>query len=101
MAGADSSKGSLQVVDFADGSQSVAVIPAIIDDQTKADSDSTDAADENESNDDGNEKSRLIQQSVPALNPQGLGTDIWQALRESLGRCIQPGGDRTRQRWST
>ena len=39
----------------------------------------------NEQGEESNEKpGGKIRDTVPALDPQGLGTDIWQALRESL-----------------
>lgn len=74
-------KGAVQVIDFSDGTTSVAVIPAIIESNLKSDS-----QDEADNVDDQPESTgqQLIQKSVPELSPTGLGTDIWQALRESL-----------------
>ncbi len=85
-------KGTVQVVDFSDGTKSVAVIPAIIESTVKKPQpatrdDSAQLPDDNasESNSSDEEPAdRLIRQTVPDLQPDGLGTDIWQALRESL-----------------
>jgi len=71
-------KGAIRVTDFADGLQHVAVIPA-----TESDENTTDAkdgsTDETEPADD-----PLTTQSFPPLIADGLGTNVWQALRESL-----------------
>ena len=77
-------KGSLQVIDFSDGTSNVAVIPAIIESNVakKEKTEDESAPDENE--EDKSDSKSLIQESVPELDPKGLGTDIWQALRESL-----------------
>ncbi len=80
--------GTIRVIDFADGSKSVAVVPARIEpDPSQPSKESTlpDAAtDEGEASLADESKNRLIRQSLPDLVPAGLGTDIWQALRESL-----------------
>ena len=88
-------KGAIRVVNFSDGNQPVAVIPAIVRNDT-LDQESDDA--ESEGGDDkqtdaGNVDSQdsedgknggLIRENIPDLEANGLGTDIWQALRESL-----------------
>ena len=75
-------KGSVQVVDFSDGTSAIAVIPAIVESNVEKSDDKTeDDATESENEADSN---RLIRETVPELVPNGLGTDIWQALRESL-----------------
>ncbi len=85
-------KGSIQVVDFSDGTKSVAVIPAIVrSDSRTADTEksasegtSSQATANQEDNSINNRNDSLIRDSIPELQPDGLGTDIWQALRDSL-----------------
>ncbi len=76
-------KGSIRVVDFADGTKSVAVVPAIArrdtDIKTESNDEEEDATDDNSTTSTG-----VIQDKIPPLNPDGLGTDIWQALRSAL-----------------
>jgi hypothetical protein len=67
-------KGNVRVIDFATGSKQVALMPASqqqdeydVDDETSAD-----ATSQNES------------ESIPPLSAEGLGTDLFQAVRESL-----------------
>lgn len=67
-------KGALQVIDFADGSQQVALIPAIEKRET----------DENKTSGNENETTEDSIQKIPELVADGLGTDIWQAIRDSL-----------------
>lgn len=79
-------KGSVRVVDFADGTESIAVIPALLESTVRQSRDEGGEADSNEEKS-GNENDfdrQLIRKSIPELKPSGLGTDIWQALRESL-----------------
>ena len=70
-------KGAVRVVNFSDGVNPVAVVPAI----TRRDSEDSEA---DKNGDDDRENIGLIRDSIPELNPDGLGTDIWQALRETL-----------------
>jgi len=79
-------KGTIQVIDFSDGTRPVAVVPAIVNSTNTPDEpESKDTKDSNDkSGDAANEVNRLIRESIPALEPKGLGTDIWQALRESI-----------------
>jgi hypothetical protein len=75
-------KGAIKISDFADGLESVALIPAERnedDDLSEADQETDDNQDEGES-----AQSSLIQQTMPQLVAEGLGTDIWQALKETL-----------------
>ena len=71
-------KGNVRVVDFATGSKQVAFISGSDSDEEKdgeneSDNDSSnDAPEQNESD------------AIPELVPAGLGTDIFQAVRESL-----------------
>ena len=78
-------KGSIQVVDFSDGTEKIAVIPAIVEsnivEDDPVDEDQNDKLDEVADADAGESK---IRDSIPELVPNGLGTDIWLALRESL-----------------
>lgn len=63
-------KGALQVVDFANGNEKVALIPAI-------------AKRETEENDaDGEAEEEEFE--IPPVEADGLGTDLWQAVRDSL-----------------
>ena len=88
-------KGSLQVIDFSDGTESIAVIPAIVEtnieneDNEDKETSAEDAADGEAASADEDATETLaanqkIRDTIPELVPQGLGTDIWQALRESL-----------------
>ena len=71
-------KGNVRVVDFATGSKQVAFIAGTDGEDAKDNGDdddassTDDAADENESD------------TIPDLVPEGLGTDIYQAVRESI-----------------
>ena len=71
-------KGTIQVVDFSDGTQPVAVIPAIVNSTTQPEET------EKKNEEDEADSNSLIRDSIPKLVPSGLGTDIWQALRESI-----------------
>ena len=84
-------KGSIRVTDFADGTEQVAVIPATESDNTttKKALDSTDDKDGANGSGTPNEEAAVGQdplaaQSFPPLVADGLGTNVWQALRESL-----------------
>ncbi len=75
-------KGSIRVIDFADGNQSVALIPAT---QTENEQDSAAEQNSSEPEDPATpETATMIQETIPELVPDGLGTDIWQALKEAL-----------------
>lgn len=71
-------KGTIKVVDFSDGTQPVAVIPAIVNSTTEPEET------EKEDKENDSDSNSLIRDSIPKLEPKGLGTDIWQALRESI-----------------
>ena len=74
-------KGSLRIVNFSDGNVPVAVIPANLKKQTEdTKQDEPDPSADSESE----EPEGLIRKTIPDLEASGLGTDIWQALRESL-----------------
>ena len=81
-------KGALQVIDFSDGTSAVAVVPAIIESNVESNERDQEAEGETENQQsppgDSAGGSQLIRNTVPELEPKGLGTDIWQALRESL-----------------
>lgn len=82
-------KGSIRVTDFADGIEQVAVLPA-------TETSSTSPTDDGKTSDDktGDERSPKTadsdqpgppqSESFPPLVADGLGTNVWQALRESL-----------------
>lgn len=75
-------KGAIRVINFSDGNTPVAVIPAIAKNET--------ATDQEPGNEPGNRNEGdeavqgLLRDSLPDLDANGLGTDVWQALRESL-----------------
>lgn len=77
-------KGSIRVVDFADGLQAVAVIPAIASKATDKPNktDDEDAADDENASPD--EEDSLVMDSVPPLTSDGLGSDIVSAIRQTL-----------------
>lgn len=99
-------KGSIRVINFSDGNSPVAVIPAIVEnpgeekedesgeENSAASSDSPDspgtdsvAVAEPEGDAAGQKEGAagtMLRDSMPELEADGLGTDIWQALRESL-----------------
>ncbi|MFK7766562.1 MAG: hypothetical protein AB8B55_05025 [Mariniblastus sp.] len=84
-------KGAIRVVNFSDGNTPVAVIPAITkQDKEKAEREAKakEAAGDKTADattpDDAGESGGLIRSTIPDLEANGLGTDIWQALRESL-----------------
>ena len=74
-------KGSIRVVDFSEGLEAVAVIPAIT---KKAEDRKQESDDTDESNDEQNPEFSLISDKVPALNCEGRGSDIANALRRTL-----------------
>lgn len=88
-------KGTLQVIDFGDGTEAVAVLPALDSDPTadesngedKSEETSSDAESESESGSESTAPSQDI--AMPPLKPSGLGTDVWQALREALENPIR------------
>ncbi len=73
-------KGSLRIVNFADGIQPVALIPST----KREEPGQTDENAAPVANRDSEATSGLIRETIPDLVPDGLGTDIWQALRETL-----------------
>jgi len=90
-------KGSIRVINFSDGNAPVAVIPAIVEKQGEekedegdepstaaesTDSPESDVVAATDQEEDAAES--MLQDSIPELQADGLGTDIWQALRESL-----------------
>jgi uncharacterized membrane protein len=89
-------KGALRVINFSDGNTPVAVIPAIVMNQTEKEDDSGENPDDenlgSEAGDSGAgdpaaddpAADGLVRTTMPELDANGLGTDIWQALRESL-----------------
>lgn len=77
-------KGAIRVIDFSDGNTPIAVIPAKLDSETTDPPESDAAADPDANPDDAGNPQGLIRQTLPELSASGLGTDIWQALRESL-----------------
>ena len=86
--GAIREKGSIRVTDFADGTEQVAVIPATESENTTNEKspEPTDDSDgpgtpDGEATDD---QDPLAAQTFPPLIADGLGTNVWQALRESL-----------------
>lgn len=74
-------KGAIRVINFSDGNTPVAVIPAIANKETDPES-SEDS--ESESTDSKEDEEGLMRDTIPDLDATGLGTDVWQALRESL-----------------
>ncbi len=76
-------KGAIRVINFSDGNTPVAVIPAIAKNETakKQDEDAK-KPDEETATDEAVEG--LMRETIPDLDATGLGTDVWQALRESL-----------------
>ena len=94
-------KGSIRVINFSDGNSPVAVIPAIVkkpgeeEDEEKEEGESedpaaledpTDSTEPDSIADTGQEDAveTMLRNTMPELEANGLGTDIWQALRESL-----------------
>ena len=87
-------KGSIRVTDFADGTEQVAVIPASEPGDAKAKKtsdpkqDAEDASNQNSldtsDGDKVDDQNPLAAQTFPPLVADGLGTNVWQALRESL-----------------
>ncbi len=78
-------KGAIRVINFADGNSPVAVIPATVRNETEQKK-AGDAEKGNSVEGSGGVETQagLIRESIPDLEANGLGTDIWQALRESL-----------------
>ena len=82
-------KGAIRVINFSDGNSPVAVIPANVKNQTTKTNEEkqeteSEGAEGGESTKDPDNPTGLIRQTIPELEANGLGTDIWQALRESL-----------------
>lgn len=62
-------KGALQIIDFADGVEPAGLIPAIA---------------KRETDDEQEEPQKEKPVAMPKLDADGLGTDLWQAIRESM-----------------
>lgn len=78
-------KGAIRVINFSDGNEPVAIIPANVRNDTESDAnDEEDEESSGEVEQDGESSAGLIKDSIPELEADGLGTDIWQALKESL-----------------
>lgn len=90
-------KGAIRVTDFADGTEQLAVIPATESENVESEtvesenveSEKAGSADRSLQNDDSDEKASnnqdaLVAPTFPPLIADGLGTNLWQALRESL-----------------
>ncbi len=83
-------KGAIRVTDFADGLQPMAVIPATESNKNTVDAEPDDAddsfADGSAGPDDETQadENTLEAKTFPPLVADGLGTNVWQALRESL-----------------
>ncbi len=95
-------KGSIRVINFSDGNAPIAVIPAIVEKQGDEEQGKDVQPDQSSDSDDGNSAiaqsnepadpaaaeegagETVLRDSMPELEANGLGTDIWQALRESL-----------------
>jgi hypothetical protein len=81
-------KGSIRVVDFSESLEAVAVIPAIAKKASDSPRNETEPGDE-KSNDEAGENSQspdrgLITEQIPPLNCEGRGSDIANALRQTL-----------------
>jgi hypothetical protein len=76
-------RGTIRVIDFADGNQLVALLPALYSDDNKTRSDPASTTENVDLEESGTTQS-LVKQSIPPLNATGLGTDIWLALKETL-----------------
>jgi uncharacterized membrane protein len=74
-------KGSVRIVDFADGSTPVELISAL------SKEDIEQAQNEKESTDD---KKVAAETKMPELIPSGSGTDIWQGIRQLLDDNARP-----------
>ena len=82
-------KGTLQVVNFSDGTKTIAVLPATMASNGSSaekpiEEDPDQDSGESPAGESPAEEGGLIQETVPDLVPTGLGTDLWQALRESI-----------------
>lgn len=77
-------KGTLQVINFSDGTKKIAVLPANLATDELTEEKPNEPAADSESISVSPEEGGLIQEAVPELVPDGLGTDLWQALRESI-----------------
>lgn len=80
-------KGTIRVTDFADGLEPMAVIPATESEKNSADADpdtSEDSATEGSDDEAQPDQNTLAAETFPPLIADGLGTNVWQALRESL-----------------
>lgn len=76
-------KGAIRVVDFADGTEAASLIPATTSSQNSSDKKEND--DDSATTDD-----PAVQPAVPELVADGLGTDVWQALRDALDEGEDP-----------
>ncbi len=70
-------KGAIQVIDFSDRLNPIALLPATLDDKNKQSTNANDG-DATTENIDGSNV------SLPDLKSEGLGTDLWQALGQTL-----------------
>ena len=77
-------KGTVQVINFSDGTKTIAVIPANLQSDMPSPAESANEPAEPAATKGQIDNDSLIQETVPDLVPEGLGTDIWQALRESI-----------------
>jgi hypothetical protein len=78
-------KGAIRVVNFSDGNTPIALIPANVENTDESQDDTEPATDDAPDSDPPvGEQGGLIRKTMPELEATGLGTDIWQALRESL-----------------
>ena len=74
------SKGGIEVLDFSDDVKSVALLPS----QTGSTGSDAPAETENPNSNSSDATGGTLSDTIPPLQANGLGTDIWQALRASL-----------------
>lgn len=91
-------KGALRVVDFSDGNRPVVRIPATLKTENVVGSDVAQPSDSEES---AELPDSLLQVTLPELVAAGLGTDIWQALKETLDDPARNFCHSVDQRWAT
>ena len=72
-------KGNVRVVDFATGSKQVAFISGT---ESKDKTDDDEVVEQDPTNEDSSDKKKSA--TIPDIVPAGLGTDMYQAVRESL-----------------
>ena len=73
-------KGTVRVIDFDDGTRTAAILPANAKRETAEDEGASDEREAQSSS----SNTGMIQETVPDLAAEGLGTDIWQVLRTTL-----------------